>query len=64
MCGEFDFFFNSIKNYFLFLCLGITGGMLFGEDICSCGNVIGKFVVFGWVFRIGGYVFFLEWEGI
>lgn len=38
------------------------GGVLFGEDICSCGNATGKPVVFGWASRTGGHAFPFAWE--
>lgn len=38
------------------------GGVLFGEDICSCGNATGKPVVFGWASTTGGHAFPFAWE--
>lgn len=40
------------------------GGVLFEEDMCSCGNATGKPVVFGWASRTGGHAFPFAWEHI
>lgn len=38
------------------------GGVLFGEDTCSCGNATGKPVVFGCASKTGGHAFPFAWE--
>lgn len=61
-CLENPIVFSSLRMKYLFSCVGTMGGLLFGEDICSCGNATGKPVVFGQASRTGGHAFPFAWE--
>lgn len=63
-CLENLYFFFQLENEIFVLSLWWDNecDLLFGEDICSCGNAISKPVVFGWASITGGRVFPFAWE--
>lgn len=63
MSGESILFFQLENEIFvLSLWWDNECDLLFGEDLCSCGNAISKPVVFGWASITGGPVFPFAWE--